>query len=133
MVWWRGLERAAVALGVCLVASACGVPDVTFVTDASMGDALPDALADAGVAADAAADTGRHEDSGAGESDASPGIDGGVCPDAAPLGFAVCCGAVACGEMCKASDCAKCSICTAPDVCCIHGNGATCHDAGACP
>lgn len=118
------------ALGVCLVASGCGVPDVTFFQpDASTRDValLPDvASPDAGV------DTGADQ-SGDAEADASPGAEGGSCPGSIPAGFVLCCNDIACGGTCKAADCPKCAVCPSNEVCCIRGQGATCNASGPCP
>jgi hypothetical protein len=128
MIWWRGLELAAMALGVCLVASGCGVPDVTFVaTDAMAGDASvgSDAPSSADTSLDAPRDTQAADDGSVSE--------GGTCPGSIPAGFVLCCNDIACGGMCKAADCSKCAVCAASQVCCIHGNGATCNASGPCP
>lgn len=105
--------------GVCM---ACGVPDVSFLP--LVADASYDAPAEVMEAA-------APEGASAAEGGASEAAAGG-CPSAPPSGYQLCCGAIACGGGCGASDCAKCSACVAPAVCCVHAQGVACNAIGPC-
>jgi hypothetical protein len=110
-----------------LVASGCGVPDVTFYPDDASTDVLK-ATPDASQAGDDASIDASAETSVDAQGDA--GATG--CPGAPPTGF-VCCGSLACGGQCKSGDCGKCPACAGNEVCCVRGQGATCSDSGSCP
>ncbi len=100
----------------------CGVPDIVFLgADAGEADGSGEQGGD-----------GSTVDEGDVTSD-----DAGACPAVQPDG-GLCCGATPCfGVLCgTATVCAKCTTCTAAQVCCAKGNSlsnVSCRDTpGAC-
>ncbi|HEX8792589.1 MAG TPA: hypothetical protein VF765_16690 [Polyangiaceae bacterium] len=130
--------RFACLLPAALLATGCGVPDVTFAPDSGR-DATRDAVLDvpgddqsADVEASDAADSG---DAGDAAQDAFEPCKGDAGP---PGGFHCCQGVsgVVCGSnMCTQTACMQCATisCAWPNVCCeVMGGSATCKPAGGC-
>jgi hypothetical protein len=109
-----GALFALIAVCVC-GASGCGVPEVSFVQDASVDafvpydDAPSEAPADAGASPDAQTDAGVN--------DAAT-----LCSQPAPPNAALCCQSLWCIG-CASTDCSSCETkCAEAGSCCMHGN-----------
>ncbi len=129
--------RFAFLLPAVLLATGCGVPDVTFYPSGGSHDSGPHPEASVDAPADAGGDA---------ESDANSDAPGDAPQDAsepctgdagAPGGFRCCSGVsgVVCGSpMCSSTACTQCSTisCNWPNVCCSTMGVATCKPAGGC-
>jgi hypothetical protein len=135
--------RFACLLPAVLLATGCGVPDVTFTNDAGPRDATRDSPG-LDVTAEGEAD-GQADSEGDANPDATDSGDAGTdapeyCKgDAGPPSGYRCCigspGEVCGGNPCSATNCASCgSSCTWPSRCCASGGSATCvaPDASGC-
>ncbi|HTQ45478.1 MAG TPA: hypothetical protein VMI75_22120 [Polyangiaceae bacterium] len=130
--------RSAGTLVPLLLASACGVPEVSFSDDGGQRDARLDTGIDVAQDATSMADGEGGPPGDAGDAGTDAPIycmDGGGPPDASPDASYTCCpsGAV-CSGTCKSQACNHCGTCTWPSVCCPSGNNGKCTapDAGPC-
>jgi hypothetical protein len=136
--------RFAFVLPAALLATGCGVPDVSF-TDAggSAHDATPDApMADAPeeVAVDAGSDVENDAgadaaDAGDAATDAPEYCKGDAGPPMGPM--YKCCGSATgtvCAGNCNGNQCTACGVCAWPSVCCpMMGDMGHCSgDDGGC-
>jgi hypothetical protein len=131
--------RLPCLLASALLATGCGVPDVTFI-DAGSRDATRDSPGDGPAEAEAAADAEGDASTDAADS-GDAGTDAPVycTPDAGPPVGYTCCignGGIVCSGNCQnAQACLKCGICLWPNRCCASGSNGNCaapDAAGGC-
>jgi hypothetical protein len=133
--------RFACLLPALLLATGCGVPDVTFTNDAGPRDATRDSPGLDGTAEAEGAVDGEVDAEGDGATDAADA--GDAKPDApdyckgtpAPPGYNCCPGGggIVCLGNCNLPRCATCGACLWPNFCCTTGSTGYCSsDAGGC-
>jgi hypothetical protein len=138
---WPRIAGEALALGALGAVCACGVPDVSFAPVDGSTETVT-TPAEAGV--EGGLDTGVESGVEAGDTEVESGVEAGdgaasidgatvTCPASPPVGTSLCCGTIPCGGTCHASDCTQCSACMPSEVCCVHGQGVSCHASLPCP
>jgi len=132
--------RLACLVASAIVATGCGVPDVSFTDggvsrDVAVIDTSVDVEQDASSPADGEGGSTDAGDAG----DASDARTQGptYCKgDAGPpdASYTCCPSGAVCSGSCKPQACTHCGTCTWPSVCCPSGNNATCTppDGGPC-
>jgi len=135
--------RLAYLVASALLATGCGVPDVTFTDggasrDVAVVDTSVDVEQDGSSPADGEAGSGDAGDAGDARTggpiycrgDAGPPVDAGP-PNAS---YTCCPSGAVCSGTCKPMACSHCGTCTWPSVCCPNGNNGICTppDGGPC-
>ncbi len=127
MTSWVARGMPVVAFALAASAAGCGVPDVTFVSDAASPPR------DGSLeAADVDSSGGSPDGATDGPPDVASEAATNTCPGTVPPGATTCCSAIACSG-CATTDCPMCeSRCTLTEICCVRSLSVSCH-TGACP
>ena len=135
--------RLACLVAAALLATGCGVPEVSFTDagdsrDMAVSDTSVDVGQDASSQADGEGGSGDAGDAGDARTDGPVYCQGEAGPpvDAGPsdASYSCCASGAVCSGTCNSKACNHCGTCRWPSVCCPSGNNGVCTppDGGPC-